>query len=50
MKTAGPVGGHIRMPVVITQSVRPHGKNRNVIKYVQFNHGDHVALTNKSDL
>ncbi|XP_011607867.1 transcription initiation factor TFIID subunit 4-like isoform X6 [Takifugu rubripes] len=25
VKTAGPVGGHIRMPVVITQSVRPQG-------------------------
>lgn len=36
IKTAGAVGGHVRMPVVITQSVRAQGKNRNVIKYFTF--------------
>lgn len=36
IKTAGAVGGHVRMPVVITQSVRAQGKNRNAVEYVTF--------------
>lgn len=41
------------MPVVITQSVRAQGKNRNVIKYVTFRESvrkKHLALANKCDL
>lgn len=41
------------MPVVITQSVRAQGKNRNVIEYVTFRESarkKHLGLTNKFDI
>ncbi|CAG01222.1 unnamed protein product [Tetraodon nigroviridis] len=36
IKTAGAVGGHVRMPVVITQSVRAQGMKKKKIKYATF--------------
>lgn len=41
MKTAGAVSGQVRMPVVITQSVRAQGEDVlqiQLIKYPEINH------------